>query len=278
MKKVIKLFSILLILVVGIYFTDTSIKTMREKDPIMKEIKNSKDKYNINPVNAEIENNTIVPGIYGKEINYNETYNSMRDYGIYNESLTKLIDKKPTISIEDNYDKYITKGNSKNKKISIIIKLTKDNNLDNLLNIINDTKITFFIDGTLLENNLNNIRKLKDYEIEILSYDNKIEEVFFKTSISYLNQITKSKAKYCYTENENADLLKMCSKEKMHTIKINKVIRSYLYKEIKNNLENGMIYSLDTNNYNELKMSIDYIKSRGYEIEYLDCLLSEKVC
>lgn len=278
MKKTIKLLSILLILIVSIYITDSSIKKLREKDPIMKEIKNTKTKYNVDPVNATIENNTIIPGMYGREINYNESYNSMKEYGIYNESLTKLIDKKPKISIEDNYDKYILKGNSNHQSVAVIIKLTKETDIDKLINIIKDTNITFFIDGTLLENNLNDIRKIANYEIEILSYNNKIDEIFFKTSISYLNQITKKKVKYCYTEEENDKLLNMCSKEKIHTIKINEVIKNHLYKEIKNNLENGKIFSIDTNNYKELKTSIDYIKKRGYEIKYLECLLSEKVC
>ena len=48
-------------------------------------------------------------------------------------------------------------------------------------------------------------------------------------------------------------------------------------KEVKSNLDNSIIISIDVNNYNikELSTTIDYIKSKGYKILLLRDLLSE---
>ena len=115
----------------------------------MKEIINNKSKFEIKSVNAIIKNNTIIPGKKGKEVDLEKTYTKMKQYGTYNESLTVFKETKPTVSIEDNYDKYITSGNKENKNISFIFKVEKDTNINKLLIILNyhNIQVTFFIDG-----------------------------------------------------------------------------------------------------------------------------------
>lgn len=279
MKNVIKIISIFVFLIISIYTTNYSVESLKNKDPIMQEIKRSTSKYQIEPKDATIIDNSIIPGVYGKKIDYDESYNRMKKYGMYNESLTKVIDVAPTISINENNDKYIEKGNNHNRNISIVITIKNKDYINNVLSLVKQTKedITFFIDGTLLESNLNIIRNLNKYEIEILSYDGKIDEVFFKTSISYLNQITKNKVKYCLTEEENVYLLNMCKKEKLHTIK-QKSIKNDVYQTIKKNLEKGRIYVVDSSNMTDILNIIKFIKSKGYDIVRLECLLSEKIC
>ena len=106
-KKLIR--PILIILLVGFsfFYTEQSIDLIRNTDPLMKQIKKSNYKYEIKPTNAKIKNNTIIPGTTGKEIDYEKTYTNMKKYGTYNESLTSLKETKPTISIDDIYDKFI---------------------------------------------------------------------------------------------------------------------------------------------------------------------------
>ena len=53
-KKYIYLFIFLLI---SMYYTNTSIKILKNVDPIMKQIKKNSKKYTINPVDAIINNN-----------------------------------------------------------------------------------------------------------------------------------------------------------------------------------------------------------------------------
>ena len=84
-KKLIRILFILLLSIFSFYYTNKSIELIREQDPIMKQIKTTSNKYNVEAVNAVIEDNTIIPGLTGKEINYQESYTKMKQYGTYNE-------------------------------------------------------------------------------------------------------------------------------------------------------------------------------------------------
>ena len=280
MKKIFKITFLLIFIVIGTYQTSKITTRIQENDSIMKQIKENKNKFIIEAVDAEVNNNEIIPGITGVEIDYKKSYNNMKKYGTYNESLTVLKDLFPKVSIENRFDKYITKGNSNNRNVSLIFKLDKTENLESLINLLNQKKVsvTFFIDGKLLESNINKIRNLKNHEVEILNYNGEVEEVILKTSFSYLETVTGKTAKYCYTEKEDISLLKICAKEKIHTIKGTNIIDENLYKNIKNNLYNSAIYTINKYTIEELSSTIDYLKSKGYNIVTLECLLSEKVC
>ena len=61
----------------------------------------------------------------------------------------------------------------------------------------------------------------------------------------------------------------------MTTIKSD-VIKDNVYKTIKDKLNNGVIFAVDSDNIDEIKVSINYILSKGYNIVSLEDLLSEK--
>ena len=279
MKSIIYKLSIILLLVFSFYYTNMMINFIKEKDPIMKEIKNTKDKYKEKSINATIIGNNIIPGKKGKTINYKESYNKMKKYGTYNETLTVLKEVTPKVSINNNYDKYIIKGNSINKNISLVFIVQENTNINNILSILNNKKVvgTFFIDGTYLEDNIDMIRSMKNHELELLSYNNEYNSSYFKTSLYYLENITQKKCKYCFTKYDNEELLNLCSKNNLHTIKPTLYLKNNIYHEIKKNLSNSIIITLEINNYveKELSSSIDYIKSKGYNLVTLDTLISE---
>ena len=276
MKKIL----IILLLVFSFYYTNRIIDFLKEQDPIMKEIRKTKDKYKIDSIDAIISDNNIIPGKEGKDIDYKKSFSKMKQYGVYNESLTVLKDTKPVISIDNNYDKYIISGNKENRYVSLVFKVKKEDNIDRILKILEKEKVVanFFVDGTYLENNVLKLKSMDNHEIEILSYDNSYDESLFETSISYLENIIEKDVKYCYCEEENKELLRICKKNKLHTIKPKLIINNNLYREVKNNLDNSIIISINTNNYNEKELSstIEYIKEKGYKIVLLDKLLSEK--
>ena len=278
MKSIIKLLSIIIFLLVSMFYTNKSINILKENDPIMKKIKSTKEKYEIDPVNAIINEDEIISGIKGKTIDYKTSYNKMKRYGTYNESLTVLKDTTPTISIENNYDKYLVKGNEKKRNISLVFILNKEKNIDTLIKLLNekDIQVTFFIDGTISENNINLIKQLTEHEIEVLSYNNNYDEVIIKTTISYLESITNKKALFCYTEEENKKLLEICKKNKLHTIKPTKVITNQFYQTIKKQLESGTVISIYDYEINDLSYGIDYIKSKGYNLVTIKDLFKEE--
>ena len=114
---------------------------------------------------------------------------------------------------------------------------------------------------------------MKNHELNILSYNNSYDKSLFETSISYLENILEKDVNYCLGE----EVLNLCSKLKLHTIKPSLEIHNNLYREVKNNIDNSMIISIDINSYNlkELSSTIDYIKEKGYKIVLLRDLLSE---
>ncbi len=273
MKKLL----IILLLLFSFFYTNKSISIIRNQDPLMKEIINNKSKFEIKSVNAIIKNNTIIPGKKGKEVDLEKTYTKMKQYGTYNESLTVFKETKPTISIEDNYDKLITSGNKDNKNISFIFKVEKDTNINKLLSILNyhDIQATFFIDGLYIENN--DLNNLSNHQIELLSYNNAIDEITFTSALSYLSYKTNKTPKYCLEDDNN--IINLCKKINLHTVKPTLIIKKDPYKEIKDNLNNSSIILIPINNYiyNNLSTSILYIKSKGYNFLTLSDLLSENL-
>lgn len=277
MKRIFNRVLIILLSIFSFYYTNQVVSFLQENDPIMKEIKSTEKKYIIEPENAITTDNTIISGKKGKVIDYDKSYQKMKKYGTYNESLTVLKDTIPVISINNNYDKYLIGGNKYHKKVSLVF-IVKEKDPQTIISILNQNKIkaTFFIDGTFIENNIN-LLKNEEQDFELLSYQNDYNESFFKTSLSYLESITNNKAKFCYTEIDNNKLLSLCEKLKLHTIKPSLIIKKDSYKEVKENIDNGIIISLDINSLieKELKETITYIKQKGYQIVPLESLIEE---
>ena len=279
-KKIIQIILVILLLLFSFYYTNKSIELVRRVDPIMQEIISSKDKYKVESINAKIVNNKMIPGINGILVDEEKSYISMKQYGAYNEILMTFKETKPTISIDDNYDKFIVKGNETKKEVALVFKIDNINNIENIINILRNKKIpaTLFIDGLLLENNLSKFKDLKDFELELLSFDNKYNEIYFTESMNYLSSITNRPLNYCYADYDNKEVIDLCSKLKLHTIIPTIKIGNYPYQEIKKSLENGAIIYLPNNTTTEIELTtfIDYINQRGYTLVTLINLLSEE--
>ena len=100
MDKVYKVIIAIFLVVFSFFYTEKVIDFIRESDPIMKNIKKSEKDYKVDPINATIKDNKIVPGVNGKTIDYDNSYKKMKKYGTYNESLTVFKEELPTISID----------------------------------------------------------------------------------------------------------------------------------------------------------------------------------
>ena len=278
MNKIKNLSIYILIVIISFYTTNNLINITNDSDPIMKKIINNKEKYKIEAVNGIIEENTILSGINGREVDIKKSFKQMKKYGNYNEFLIVLKDIIPDISINNNYDKYVIGSNPKNKKIALVFKI-ENNNIKKIISILEKNLVTatFFIDGKFLEKNIALLKKHPYFEYEISSYNNAYQEDLFKSSIEYLETITKNKKHYCYTEYDNTKILNLCKKLKYHTIKP-LVINKNIYKEVKNNLKNGIIISLPTDYYTEKELSktIKYIKKKGYILSSINDIISEE--
>ncbi len=281
LKKILKPVFVIILLLFSFFYTDKVVDLIREKDPIMQKIKLSSEKYQITSEDARVIGSNIIPGKNGREIDYEESYVKMKQYGMYNEALTTFKEVEPTISIDDYYDKYIIQGNNNYKSVALVFKINSNNNFQELINIINtkNIKTTLFIDGLFLENNTSLIKTLLNQEIELLSYDNKYDELYFNSALNYLASLTKRNPKFCYAEYDQKEVLELCSKLELHTIIPTIRVTEYPYKTIKGKLSNSAIISLPLTKQmiNELPLIIDYISQRGYTFLSLEELLSESM-
>lgn len=280
-NKLIQVAVVLILVVFSFYYTNKTIDIIKQTDPLMKKIKEESTKYQIPAENAKEEDNKIIPGKNGKEVDYEETYQKMKRYGTYNESLTVFKETTPSVSIEDTYDKYVISGNEEKKAVALVFPITKENSPNNIITILNreDVQATFFLDGLWLENNLSLVKNMTNHELEILSYDNKYEEVYFTSSIQYLKNITGNNSNYCYADYDNKEVIELCSKLELHTITPTIKITNTPFQDIKTKLSNGSIISFPINTTTELELKtvIDFIKSKGYSIVTLQELLSESL-
>ncbi len=280
-KKLIQVTLVLLLVLFSFYYTNKTVDIIRQTDPLMKQIKQESKKYIKDAKNAKIDKNKIIPGQNGEEIDYEKTYQKMKQYGAYNESLTVFKETKPAISIENTYDKFITSGNSSKKEVALVFPVYNTTNPKKIIEILNqeNTQATFFIDGLWLESNLALVKDMTKFELEILNYNNKYEEIYFSSSLQYLKNITKKENNYCYADYDNKEVIELCSKLKLHTITPTIKIVNAPYQEIKEKLQNAAIISIPINQTTEIQLQtiITYIRSKGYDIVELKSLLSESL-
>ena len=280
-NKLIRIFLVLLLAIFSFYYTEKVIDFIREKDPIMKTIKKEAKEFEVTPTNAVINDKTMIPGVSGTKVDYDSSYEKMKKYGTYNESLTVFSDVEPSISIEDYYDKYISQGNGIRNDVSLVFIVNQNDNIDSIIQILQDTntQATFFIDGLWLENNNSKVSMVKElnHEIEILSYNDRYDELYFSSSLNLLNRITNTKPKYCFAKYDSKEVIELCSKLELHTIIPTIMTGNYPYNDVKKKLSKGSIISFDINSTTniELPVIIQYIKQKGYTINTLDILLSE---
>lgn len=250
------------------FYTNKISTVIMDKDDILKQIESLKEQSYIEPIDAIIKDNSIIPGVSGREIDVLESYKKMKKLGSFNDNLLVYKTIKPNISITDNKDKYIIKGNK--RMVSLVFDV--DDDINNVLNILNKKGIkgNFFVSNDWFENNNDLILDLnKDGHI-IGSKDTNINNLSWQNSI--LNKIVKQKNTYCYQKV----MLEKCYKLNSYTIEPIIITNNYLM-NVKNNLNNGSIISLkvDNNLLNELETIIDYINHKGYDIVNLDVLLNE---
>ena len=274
LKKIFKISAVLLLVGFSFFYTEKVTLIARNSDPIMRAIKKEESNKKVSNVNPVINNDEYIMGINGCEIDVDKSYSKMRSVGEFKE---ELIVMKETSNDKDLTDKYVIGGNNKEKKVSLIFIVNKDID-SNLTNYINDKnlKVNYFIDGKYLEENMITVKFLS--ENSNIYYLGENEEYSDENMLYHNNLISmngSNEPKYCFTSDKDNNTLKLCNDYDMVTIKSD-IIKDNIYKRIKDKLNNGVIFAIDSDNTDEIKVSINYILSKGYNIISLEDLLSEK--
>lgn len=250
MKKFFQSFGIILLVFFSFVYTEKTTKVVREYDNIMIEIKKQK---NIDPIDAIVAENTIIPGISGKNINEDKSYINMKQYGKFNKNLLVYNKVMPKETLEKNKNKFIISGN-KNKRMVSLNFIVDDEDINKILKY--NIKSNFFV------------KKISNFDIgnNVIGFYEKYDD--------WIKSVAKSKnieIKYCFSEIDTN-----CFDNNLFVIKTKIIDNNFLY-NTKKLLYNGAIltYKINSKFYNEFNLIINYINSKGYEIVLLDTLLEE---
>lgn len=281
-KKYFQMIGIISLACFSFIFTEKTALVVRNSDELMKTIKEQSNIYEVQSVNAEIKDDTIVPGVTGKKVNSSRSYKNMKRLGKFNEKLLIYDLILPDVSITRTYDKYIVKGNAKRNMVSIIFKVktnTKVNDVESVLSHSN--KYNLFLDGKWVEKNEKFLKTLEgnNYNFGNMGYNGNYLDSGYIWVNSVINRYSTQRNSYCYVEEKKEADLKICAKEKSYTILPSIIVKENPLIEIKEKISAGDIISLDINDktIKELPLINSYINSKGYSIVTLDELLDENI-
>ena len=270
MKNLFKILGLLSLTCFSFFVTEKTVLVVNNMDDIMVQIKQNKDKYKEKAKNAVIKNNTIIPGINGRIVNSKRSYKNMKINGYYSEKLFIYDYNKPIVSLEDNKNKYIIKGNVNKRMVSLIFKIKNNTDITNIVNILNNymAKSTFFVDINWFSNNTNIVEQLikEGHNVGIL-LDNYDTDDFLWTD-AVIKNINKQKHGFCY----NAEKIEVCAENNDYTIKPIEISEYTPLVDLKKYIDDENLFSFEVNSElkKELINIIIYIKSKGKKIENLE--------
>lgn len=252
--KYVKYGLVIFLCVFSFYISDTAIIMVENMSPIMKEVKKFSDNY-VEPVNAIIEDNTIIPGSNGTKLNERESYLKMNEFGTFNETFLVYDYIKPDISLYDNLDKVIVNTN-KRSEVALIV--------------TNDEWGSYFKEEKILVTKVikdnNNLSKGESY----INGNGDSEE--FNKLNSYLKK-NKMNSKMCLVDYSN---IASCRNNKYFIIKPTVEISHSNLASVKKNIGGGNIIFLNSNlSLSEVKVIVNHIRYKNLNIINLEDLIKE---
>jgi len=273
MKKIFEYFGLFCLICFSFFITEKTTTVVQEVDDIMIQIKSEKNNYNIKGTNAEIINNTIIPGIVIKVVNVDKSYQNMKEKGLYDSSFYVYDIVEPSVSIDNNLDKYVVSGNVEKRMVSLLF-LVENKAIEDIQSIVGTTPVSYVIEHYNIDKQIDDIISVNKLKNDILvAAENQKSYELLQNKLRSININTN----YCYNELQNDEFLKYCSQDMKYSINVEEIIEDYPLKNVKKQLEPGsiLVFKINDKVINELPNIISYIKSRGYTIETLTNHLSE---
>ena len=258
MKKYFKYIFLITIILFSFYFTEKTATIRHNNDPILKIIKDYSKEYNVESIDAKIDDKYIIPGMYGKRINEVKSLMKMKSDGVFNSLFLSFDSVKPKITLEDNKDKIIKKGNPNKLGISFILESDNSNVITYL--------ITNRINASILINK-NNFNNNPYFEQINTDYDN------YKDVEKQLNK-AKINTNICVLNKNNKEI---CIRNKKYIVEPTYVLQSNNLITIKKNISSGDIILIkDTVSVDDIDYLIKYINNKGLKVLKLSDLIKEK--
>lgn len=281
MKRFFEILGFLSLVCFSFFYTEKTIDVVKEVDDIMITLKEQAPKYQIKAENAKIDGTFMIPGISGKIVNLQKSYEEMKHYGKFHPNLLVYDKVSPEVSIKNRYDKYIQTGNPKKRQVSLIFIVDEKGDPSSIIEILKEKKVTgtFFIDGSWLEKNQTELIDLihDQFTVGNYSYRGDYTHESFVWIDTIIKRVGGQNQSYCLVEKENKKALSTCKLQKDYTIYPNIIIKEHPYSELTEQVGNGSIVlmRIDAQVKKELTLMITYLKQKGYEIVNLEDLLEE---
>ena len=162
MKKFFQMVGLITLMVASFIYTEKVGTTAKLSDPLLIEIKSKKDGYKENAIEPIIKDNTIIPGVNGKEVDIQKSYEAMSKIGYFDDKLLVYKPLKVQNTLDKNKDKYKINGNNTKADITLLFKVDPKDDLTYIINTLKSKKIkaTFFIESKYLEKHHNQIINL----------------------------------------------------------------------------------------------------------------------
>lgn len=252
MKKIYRHIGIIGICIISFYYTNMVALFVKSKNPIYQEIlSNNKE---IKSIDSIIDSNYIIPGLNGKKINIDESFSNMHKINNYDESLLVYDEITPKVSLEDNKDKIIKRGNSKKNQVSLIF--DKESILTKYL-LDNNYNINLLID-----------KEEYNKSMELINNSN-IESTYNKID-KYLDK-KKINKKLCYV---NSNINTLCKNKYLFNTSL--IINHTNISTTINQITNGEIIKIENSiTKEELQLILQQIKFKKLDVVFLSKLISE---
>ncbi len=255
MNNSLKTIGIIALACFSFYYTHHIALLMQQKDPLYQAILMQQKDKEILSVDATIDGDYIIPGLCGRTVDIEKSFQKMKNTGAFVETYLIYKEISPTISTSEYQDKIIKKGNSEKMFVSFIL---SENS--NLIPYLEQSGIAYSIltTKTTLNQTLSGERINADW-----SNYQEIEKSLNK------NKINKN---LCVILGQEKDF---CTKEKKTMIepsfKLNNSNFSSLYKQI----SRGDIIYIDHLNLDYFQLLVENLVYKGIGITYLSNLISE---
>lgn len=259
LKKYGKYIIFSLLVLLSFYTTNKTANLARSKDPLLKEIQNASKERKLDFVNAVIQDDYIIPGMYGSVVDELKSLSKMKEDDVFNSIYLVNQPIKPDISLSDNLDKIIIKGNSKKMQVSFIIDINSSMEIKDYL-VKNNIKASIL---TTKEN------YSKDNYFEQINND----FVNYK-ALDKLLKKNKQNTNICILDSNNTNL-NFCKQRKKYLVKPDLFLDKTNIIEVKAALSSGSIIYLKDITY--LDCLVEYIKSKDLNIVFLSELIKEKI-
>ncbi len=253
MKKYVKVFGILSLLCFSFYYTEQIANFMKSKDPIYESILVSKKEYETESVNAYVKNETIIPGLMGEEVNVDKSFRNMKNLGYFSVKELVFDEVKPEVSLSDNMDKLISKGNPEKRGVTLILAN------ENYSTFLEEMGVSYAFLTTIKD-----VEKVRHYGIKINNDSTSYKEVEKK--------LKKEKSLFCFVPK----LGDYCKTTNKYLIGTTYSLNKSNFAQNLNKIDAGSIIYLEDNlGLTNLKVLLNQIYFRGLSILNLEEFVSE---